>query len=244
MNNQYTALSKFYEEIIYDEKYKSWINYIASLVKKHSLGIKGIDVACGTGILTRRLKASGYDVVGVDISQDMLNVAQQKTYEEKLNIKYLNCDMKNLKSFEKVDFITVINDGLNYIEEENLIKTFKSFYTSLKKRGVVIFDISSEYKLKNVLANNAFGDDDDNLSYLWLNTFNESKNAVEFSLSIFEKSGDLYKRHFETQTQFVHTIESVKTALLSVGFDILSITDSVGENIEDKTERILFIAKK
>ena len=244
MNNQYTALSKFYEKIIYDDNYKTWINYIVSLVKNNSLGNKGIDVACGTGILTRRLKASGYDVVGVDISQDMLNVAQQKSFEEKLNIKYLNCDMKNLKSFEKVDFITAINDGLNYVDTKSLNKTFKSFYNVLKKGGLLIFDVSSEYKLKNVLGNNAFGDDDDLLTYLWLNTYNESQNAVEISLSIFEKDGDNYIRHFETQTQYVHTIENLKEAFTSANFNVVSITDSMGEVIKENTDRILFILKK
>ncbi len=244
MNNQYTALSKFYEKIIYDENYKGWMQYLVSLVKKHSLGFKGIDVACGTGIFTRTLKRNGFAVTGVDISQDMLNVAQQKSYEEKLNIKYLSCDMKNLKSLEKVDFITVINDGINYLDSSSLKKAFKSFYSSLKKGGVLIFDVSSEFKLKNTLGNNAFGDDDDSLPYLWLNSYNEEKNAVEISLSIFEKLGDKYVRHYETQTEYIHTVKSIQTALNEVGFNLISITDAVGEEIKENTDRILFITKK
>ncbi len=244
MTNGYSALSKFYEEIIYDENYKIWMQFILKTVKDNALGLKGLDVACGSGILTRLLKKNGYDVTGVDISQDMLNVAQQKSYQEKLNIKYLKEDMKTLKTLEKVDFITVINDGLNYVENRYLLKTFKNFYNSLKKGGVLIFDVSSLYKLKNVLGNNAFGDDGDNLSYLWLNSYDEKSASLDISLSIFEKSGDSYKRYNEIQIQYAHTVENLLEKLNEVGFTLVSVTDDFGQPLKENTQRILFVLKK
>ncbi len=244
MTNEYTALSKFYEEIIYDENYKNWMQFILNTVKANALGVKGLDVACGTGILTRLLKKNGFDIVGVDVSQDMLNVAQQKSYQEKLNIQYLKGDMKSFKALERVDFITVINDGLNYLESKFLEKTFKNFYNSLKKGGVLIFDVSSPYKLKNILGNNAFGDDGENLSYLWLNNFNEESSSVEISLSIFEKCGNVYKRYTETQIQYAHTKETLLKNLKEVGFSLVSVTDDFGNPLKEDSERILFILKK
>ncbi len=244
MNNQYTALSKFYEKIIYDESYKAWLNYLLSVVKANSQGVKGLDVACGTGIFTRLLKKAGFDVTGVDISVDMLSVAKQKCFEEKLNVKFLNCDMKALKSFEKVDFITVINDGINYLDSSELSKAFKSFYSALKKGGVLLFDVSSEYKLKNVLGNNAFGDDDDELSYLWLNSYNEEASSVDISLSIFERVGNSYLRHSEVQVQYAHRVESLIGKLNEVGFTIVSVTDEMGEELKENSSRILFLLKK
>ena len=244
MTNSYTALSKFYEEIIYDDNYKNWMQFILKTVKDNALGNKGLDVACGSGILTRLLKKSGFDVTGIDISQDMLNVALQKSYQEKLNIKYLKEDMKTLKSFEKVDFITVINDGLNYVENKYLLKTFKNFYNCLKKGGVLIFDVSSLYKLKNVLGNNALYDDDDNLSYLWLNSYDEKSASVDISLSVFEKCGDVYKRHNETQVQYAHTVENLLEKLKETGFSLISVTDELGQPLKEDTQRILFVLKK
>ena len=244
MTNSYTALSKFYEEIIYDKDYKTWMQFVIKTVKDNSQGNKGLDVACGSGILTRLLKKNGFDVTGVDISQDMLNVAQEKSYQEKLNIKYLKEDMKSLKSLEKVDFITVINDGLNYVDNKCLLKTFKNFYNSLKKGGVLIFDVSSAYKLKYVLGNNAFGDDGENLSYLWLNSYDESTSSVDISLSIFEKVGDTYKRYNENQVQFAHSVENLVDKLKEAGFTLISVTDSFGKQLKENTERILFVLKK
>ncbi len=244
MTNEYTALAKFYEDIIYDENYKSFMNYIVSLIKDNSLGKVGLDVACGTGILTRLLKRNGFDVTGVDFSQDMLNVAQEKSYIERLNIKYLKEDMKSLKTLNKVDFITVINDGINYIENKYLLKTFKNFYNSLKKGGTLIFDVSSPYKLKNVLGNNAFGDDGEDLSYLWLNSYDEISNSVDISLSIFEKMGDKYIRYNENQIQYLHEIDVLTEILRTVGFELVKINDGFGNELNNKSERILFILKK
>lgn len=244
MTNEYTALAKFYEDIIYDDKYKLWMNYIVKLVKENTLGKVGLDVACGSGILTRLLKRNGFDVTGVDFSQDMLNVAQEKSYNEKLNIRYLKEDMRSLKTLNKVDFITVINDGINYIEDKYLLKTFKNFYNSLKKGGTLIFDVSSPYKLKNVLGNNAFGDDGDNLSYLWLNSYNDELKSVDISLSIFEKQGDKYVRFNETQIQYAHEVNKLSEILSSVGFNVVKISDALGNELNETSDRILFVLKK
>ena len=244
MTNEYTALAKFYEDIIYDDNYKLWMNYIVKLVKENSLGKVGLDVACGSGILTRLLKKNGFDVTGVDYSQDMLNVAQEKSYQEKLNIKYLKGDMKSLKTLNKVDFITVINDGINYIENKYLLKTFKNFYNSLKKGGALIFDVSSPYKLQNILGNNAFGDDGDDLSYLWLNSYDNITKSVDISLSIFKKDGDKYLRFNENQIQYVHTLETLTNTIKNVGFEIVKISDGLGEELKENSDRILFVLKK
>ena len=244
MTNEYTALAKFYEDIIYDDNYKLWMNYIVKLVKENSLGKVGLDVACGSGILTRLLKKNGFDVTGVDYSQDMLNVAQEKSYQEKLNIKYLKGDMKSLKTLNKVDFITVINDGINYIENKYLLKTFKNFYNSLKKGGALIFDVSSPYKLQNILGNNAFGDDGDDLSYLWLNSYDNITKSVDISLSIFKKDGDKYLRFNENQIQYLHTLEELTEVLKTIGFEIVKISDGLGEELKENSDRILFVLKK
>ncbi len=242
--NSYTALAKFYEKIIYDDSYKTWLNYLLSAVKTNAKIGACLDVACGTGIFTRLLKKEGYKVTGVDYSVDMLNIAKQKAIEERLNINYLFGDIRTLKSLEKVELITAINDGLNYIKSTELSKAFKGFYNSLKKGGTLIFDISSKHKLKNILGNNAFGDDGDKLSYLWLNSYNESENYVDISLSIFEKVGNTYLRHSETQVQYAHDVDFVIEALKEAKFSLVSVTDGFGNILKEDSDRILFIAKK
>ncbi|MBO5712699.1 MAG: class I SAM-dependent methyltransferase [Clostridia bacterium] len=238
----YQVLANFYDNIIKDDSYDKWTNYIVQLVKKYTTKNTGLDVACGSGIVTLKLKKAGFNVTGIDISNEMLLKAQSSALKEGLNVPFLRQDMKSLRTFEKVGFITVINDGLNYVKQADIKKAFNSFNKSLLKGGTLIFDVSSTYKLKTVLGNNMYGDDNENLSYIWFNTLNE--NSVDIAVTLFEKEGDSYRRYEETQTQYIHNQLDIENALSSAGFEIVSVTDANGNAVTDTTERILFITKK
>ena len=243
MSNSYKNISKFYERLIVDDDYNKWINYATSILKSNVNGEVGVDLACGTGIFTRALKKAGFDVMGIDISQEMLAVAVKQNIENKLNIEYLKQDIKNLKLFNKVDFITIFNDGINYLKPNELSKAFSSFKKSLNSGGFLLFDFSSEYKLKNVLANNMFGDNSEDLSYIWFNSFNGEQNSVQMDLTFFENKNGSYIRCDDTQTQYVHTLDGVINALKNANFDVVSITDNKGNQISNSTERIVILAK-
>ena len=174
----------------------------------------------------------------------MLFEAKNNAINEGLNITFLKVDIRSLKYFNKVDFITACNDVFNYIQSKDLAKTFKNLYKLLNKGGVLVFDISSEYKLKNILSNNAFGDDDENLTYLWLNSYNKELNAVEMSLSFFEKNGKNYNRYDETQIQFIHTTNEIDEVLKGVGFKIVNKTDENGNELKENSNRIVYLVKK
>ena len=240
--SQYSILSKYYEQIILDENYNKMVESIITLVKKYTNGNKGVDCCCGTGIVTRELKKSGYSVTGIDISDEMLEKAVNITTEQKLNITYLKQNIKNLKLFEKVNFITAINDGLNYLCGKDFIKAIKSFEKNLVKGGLLIFDISSEYKLKNILANNMYGDNSEDLSYIWFNTLKE--DSVEFNLTFFEKDGDVYKRYDETQVEYIHTLNFVKDTLTQSGFEIIDILGENATSLKSDSNKQIFIARK
>ncbi len=244
MGSQYTSLAKFYEKILFDKNYDNWTDFVVSLLKSQTTSKNGLDVACGSGILTRKLKKQGFSVVGIDVSEDMLFEAQRIANEENLSIKFLKQDMRNLKSFEKVGFITVINDGINYVSQSDIEKTFKRFYTALNSQGVLIFDVSSEYKLKNVLSNNVFCDNSEDVSYIWFNELDESNNLVNIDFTIFEKNNDSYIRYDENQTQYIHDINSIVKALNSAGFTNVKTLDKFGNDLKEDSDRILFIAKK
>ena len=238
----YSVLSKFYDTVILDSEYERWTDYVISVVKNNVKGVTGLDVGCGSGIVTLKLKKAGFKVTGVDISEEMLLKAGQRAINQNLNVDFIRQDMKSLKFFEKVSFITVINDGLNYLKQADLVKTFKSFYKCLSPNGTLIFDISSSYKLKTVLGNNMYGDNSENLSYMWFNTLNE--DSVDLSVTFFEKQGDTYVRHDEVQTQYIHDMQAVITALSAAGFKLVSVTGAYGEEVTPTTERLMFIANK
>ena len=146
----YSVLAGFYDTIIKDDSYDKWTSYIVDLVQKYSTSKTGLDVACGSGIVTLKLKKAGFNVTGIDISNEMLLKAQASAIKEGLNVTFLRQDMKSLRVFEKVGFITAINDGLNYVKQNELKKVFSSFNKCLIKGGTIIFDVSSSYKLKNM----------------------------------------------------------------------------------------------
>ena len=240
----YEVLSKYYQKIIYDNDYDRWTEYLLTLVKQYAPSLSGVDVGCGTGIFTRKLKKAGFDVSGVDISQSMLTVAENISRKDRLKIDYLKGDMRSIALFKKVGFITVVNDGVNYIEDKDLLRTLKSFNKCLEKGGFLAFDISTEYKLQFVLGNNMYGDDGEELSYIWLSEYSPSQKKVDINVSFFEKQGDVYKRYNEEQTQYAHDVSFIENTLLDAGFEIISITNAFGKDITSKEERILFLARK
>ena len=240
----YEVLSKYYQKIIYDNDYDRWTEYLLTLVKQYAPSLSGVDVGCGTGIFTRKLKKAGFDVSGVDISQSMLTVAENISRKGRLKIDYLKGDMRSIALFKKVGFITVVSDGVNYIEDKDLLRTLKSFNKCLENGGFLAFDISTEYKLQFVLGNNMYGDDGEELSYIWLSEYSPSQKKVDINVSFFEKQGDVYKRYNEEQTQYAHDVSFIENTLLDAGFEIISITNAFGKDITSKEERILFLARK
>ena len=224
MSNSYTILSKYYDKLIYDSEYQQWVDYVAKVVKEYAKSKKGVDVACGTGIFTRALKKSGFDVAGIDLSQEMLEKAINLTVKENLSITYLKQNMKNLKLFEKVGFITCINDGLNYLNGVDFEKAIKSFSSNLLSGGLLLFDISSKYKLENVLSNNMYGDNSEDLSYIWFNTKND--DSVEINV------------------QYVHSLEFVTNVLEKNNFNIVKVTGELGKDLNKNSLRQIFIAIK
>ena len=142
--NAYTILSEIYDRLTDNELYERWKDRSLKVLSAYPHLRSGIDAACGSGFFTIAQKKAGYKVTGVDFCREMLDKAQANALKENLNITFLEQDIANLKVFEKVDYITVINDGLNYISNEKLEKAFRNFYKALNAGGIVYFDFSTE----------------------------------------------------------------------------------------------------
>lgn len=241
-NKSYSALACVYEKVMATPEYERWAEYIIELLNEHSLGKTGIDMACGSGYFTRKMAKNGYNVEGVDSSFEMLNEAVTLSRRDGLNIMFLKGDMQSAKSFSKVDFITVINDGINYISQEKIEKTFKHFYSLLKKDGVLIFDVSTEYKLKNVIGNNVFSEDDEDSTYVWFNKY--LGDRVQMDISVFLRQGDVFIKKEETQCQYVHTLLSLEDALKKSGYKSVIKQNHLGGDIKEDSHRVTFIAHK
>lgn len=240
-DSAYAALAPFYEELSIED-YSGWGDFAVELVKKYAACKKGADAACGSGYFTRFLKKHGYDVYGCDISDEMLTQAAKTAADEGVNVKFIRQDLAKFKSAEKLGFVTVINDGFNYLDGEKLKRAFKAVRSSLVGGGALIFDISSEYKLRNVIGNNVFCYDGDDVSYIWFNRLNA--DSVTMELSVFESMGGLYKKREEVHTQYIHNQDFILNALKDSGFKIEFICGALGEKLTDTSERIVFVAVK
>lgn len=239
----FASIAEFYDYSMRNNcDYSGWANFVLSKIKQSNpLAKKGLDIACGSGYFTRAFKRAGYDVTGIDISPEMLTSAQNITAKEKLFIPYFVGDMTSLKFKEKVDFITVVNDGINCIPNQKLEKTFKGFATLLKNGGILHFDVSSEFKLKNVIANNTFFEDDEDYSYFWFNTLHEDRVVMEMSVFLREK--DKYIKRESILTEYIHPLKTLKETLINNGFEILDINGDMGDYAEI-SHRIHFTAKR
>lgn len=242
MEKAYSALARVYESLIADEKYREWAEYVVRKIKSEAPSECGIDCASGSGYFTRALKRAGLDVCGVDFSAEMLSEAQRLSAKEGLKIDYYLMDMTALKGFKKVDFITVINDGINYVPRERLIKAFKSFYRALNGGGILYFDVSSEYKLKNVIGNNMFGEDSDDCAYLWFNRLGDG--FVDMDLTVFTREGELFRRREESHREFIYTEKELRDGLIEAGFQCVQIAAHMGGEITPTAERLEISAKK
>ena len=226
----YDGLSEFYDLFMQDVDYNGWCDFASTFIKDKA---SGIDVGCGSGTFTFLLKDKGYDVFGVDLSPQMVSIATKNAKKKGYALNFAVANAENVKLNTKVDFITAICDVVNYIKKPT--KFFQNSYNNLTDEGVLIFDISSEYKLKNILGNNVFTEEKDDVVYVWSNVLGKGK--VDMFLTFFKKDIDgKYIRFDEEQTQYIHKKDELIDILNQVGFNFVET-----HLLED---RIFFIAKK
>lgn len=240
MAKSYTALGGWFEYLNADCDYLTWSQYLLNKIKCAGNYFCGLDIGCGNGYFTRALNKAGYKVDGVDISESMLSVARQKAAKEGVRCEFLCGDITKLKVCRKVDFCTAVNDCINYVPKEKLKTAFARVYAATNANGAFFFDISSQNKIRNILGENLFGEDGEDISYLWFNR--QTENGVEMELTFFVRQPDgLYKRFEETHVQYAHTEENVIAALRAAGFTRVECEGHLGRG---KDERIQFAAFK
>ncbi|MCR8850664.1 class I SAM-dependent methyltransferase [Rossellomorea sp. SC111] len=245
----YERFAYVYDYLMQDVPYEGWLEYVNRQAERYSIqGKRVLDIACGTGELSLRLARDGYDVTGVDLSQDMLTIAQEKASAQNVQLKLFQQDMSRLDSLGEYDIITIFCDSLNYLEDESDVEsTFKGVYTHLKQDGLFLFDVHSIFKMTQIFMNQTFTLTDEHVSYIWDCFPGEVPNSVEHELTFFvedEETGQ-YERVEELHKQRTYPILMVKGWLESTGFDVLNITaDFTGESPSDQSERIFFACKK
>lgn len=235
----YKYLSSCYDEFMQDVDYDAWAKKIAGYIGNRK---KGVDCGCGSGLITMRLKKMGYDVIGTDLSTEMLERARENFRRENLNITLVRMDSENLVVGNKVDFITAVCDVVNYMKKPE--RFFVRAYNALADDGVLLFDISSKYKLTEIIGNNVFTDSTDNVTYIWSNLLSEKQNKVEMFLTFFVKNKDgSFDKEEENQIQYIYEADDLVEKLRAAGFGKVEYFGFEGKNVAQE-ERICFAAYK
>lgn len=247
MKNIYRNFAYIYDELMHDVDYKQWIDYIEKIFeankKKPSIIV---DLACGTGNLTIEMAKKGYDMVGIDISPDMLSCAKQKTMNEGVDVLYLNQDITEFELYGSVDVALCLMDSINYITHKSKLKRlFKLVEYYLNPGGLFIFDINSQYKLQNVLGENVFFEIGDDVSYIWQNFYDKRKKMCEFDLTFFIKENSYYKKYEEVHIEKAYDVFEIKEIIEESNLRLVRICDNLTfRKPNKKSERIFFICSK
>ena len=236
----YGAIAGLYE-LLMEVDYDGWADYVISKINKYAPGKKGADIGCGSGAFTRRFKRAGFDVSGFDLSEEMLAEAVRLTKQEGLNITYVKQDIRSLRLNGRVDFITALTDCFNYLPPKDVPRALKKIHAALSKGGVLVFDVSTEYKINRVIADNMFGEDGEDFSYLWFNR--PFEGGVEMDISVFTKNiNGSYDKKEEHHVQYAHSSEFLISALEQCGFAVAEVEGHLGEEITPAAQRVNFVA--
>ena len=239
----YEAFSYYYDALMQDVLYHKWM---AKTKQYLPVGSQVLDVACGTGTVSILLAKEGYNVTGVDLSEDMLAMAQQKTQQEQLNIDYVVQDMCRLEGFSGFDGAVIYLDSLNYLKKDTEVyQTFKQLYASLKEGGILLFDVHSLYKVTEIFNDYLYVDTHPDLTYIWHVHEGRFPYSIEHELTFFKQEETGYERFEETHYQRTFAIEEYSQWLEDAGFTILEISaDFEDEAPNETSERIFFVAQK
>lgn len=249
MNREsYRDFARVYDLFMDNVPYDDWCAYLCRLLQEHGI-LQGLvlELGCGTGSMTGRLSEAGYDMIGVDKSLDMLEVAMEKQYENPQGILYLHQDMTSFELYGTVRAVVSVCDCLNYIlEEEDLLQVFRLVNNYLDPGGLFIFDLSTEYKYKDVIGSQTIAENREEASFIWENYYDEQSRENEYALTVFmREEEDFYRKYEEIHYQKAYDLQMIKKLLEKAGMEFVAAYDAFTKDMpKDTSERIYVIAKE
>ncbi len=246
----YTDFAYLYDIFMEDVPYEKWADLLSSLFKTYGENVVSVlDLGCGTGTLTELLSDKGYEMTGVDISEDMLSVASAKAFEADKDILYINQDMRELELIEKQDAIVSVCDSINYmITDEDIRETFKHVHGALKKDGLFIFDFNTIYKYETVIGDTTIAENREDCSFIWENYYNPEDNINEYDVTFFTRiseDDEIFSRFMETHVQRGYNLEQMKKFAQEAGFIFVRAIDEETMDVpREESERIYLVLRK
>ncbi len=245
----YTSFASVYDTFMDNIPYEEWAEYLVDLLKEYGIsdGLV-LDLGCGTGNMTEFLAKAGYDMIGVDNAEEMLEIAMEKRAKSGHDILYLLQDMREFELYGTVKAIVSICDSINYItEEEDLLEVFRLANNYLDPKGIFIFDFNTVYKYREMLGNQTIAEDREDCSFIWDNYYYEDEQINEYELSLFikDQDSDLYRKYQEMHYQKAYELDTIKGLVEESGLEYITAYDAFTRKQPTKeSERIYVIARE
>ena len=273
----YTDFAGVYDTFMDDTPYEEWCEFLNAVLARYRIKEDTadamllqeqnsvVDLGCGTGTLTELLAAKGYDMIGIDNSQEMLQIAMEKRERSGLDILYLQQDMREFELYGAVGAVISVCDSLNYLlTEEELLSTFRLVHNYLYPGGVFVFDFNTVYKYAEVIGDATIAENREDCSFIWENYYHPEEEINEYDLTIFVKNDskgknngkgyhgnesvgeeNSFRRFQETHYQRGYRLEQMKELLEKAGLLFQEAVDAdTRGKVTAESERIVVISQK
>lgn len=257
----YTGFAKVYDRFMDNVPYGEWSQYLIKLLKEYGVEDGLVcELGCGTGCITRRLRDAGYEMIGIDLSEDMLEIARRQEMEawedkeeifvnSKKSILYLNQDMREFELYGTVAAVVSLCDSMNYItEEEELREVFRLVNNYLDPGGIFIFDMNTIHKYRDLIGDTTIAENREDCSFIWENAYEEETGLNRYDITIYKRVEELqeewYERVEETHLQRAYSPETIVRLLLEAGLEFVAMYEIGNREVTKGTERIYFIARE
>lgn len=244
----YTSFARVYDTFMDNIPYEEWSEYLTGLLKEYGVqdGLV-LDLGCGTGNMTELLANKGYDMIGVDNAEEMLEIAMEKRMESGNDILYLQQDMREFELYGTVRAVVSICDSMNYItEEEDLLEVFQLVNNYLDPEGIFIFDFNTLYKYREILGDRTIAENREDCSFIWDNYYYEDERINEYELSLFiREESNIYRKYEEMHYQKAYTLDDMVRLIRQSGMEFVAAYDAFTREMPgEDSERIYIIARE
>lgn len=242
--NAYHAFSLVYDRMMDEIPYRDWCEFVCRQLAAFGIcdGLM-LELGCGTGTLTEMFAEKGFDMIGVDNSDEMLGEALKKQALSGHSILYLNQDMREFELYGTVRAIVSLCDSMNYMTEyEDLVTVCKLANNYLDPGGIFLFDLKTDFYFQSI-GDTSFSDADEEVSFIWDNEYDPQTHINSYALTLFvQEEDDCYRRYDEYHEQRAFSIQEIRSAVEASGMKLVAILDGDGNPVSETTERMYIIA--